>query len=140
MGTINHILDRVIQQATKGYANYQVEPFVLSVEHENEQTIVRPAILTEINPVKQDNHKQVSAGVDLGNDKLVLTSKDVDLPITATLSLESHNNLFAATRAEYMMMTFNKYQVFENYLKVRVRNYGVFVPFQIEFLRITPSN
>ena len=104
----------------------------------NEKQVSRPEILSEVYPVGSFNFSEVSKTIELNNDILVLTSNDIDIPINATLSLESLENLFNITKAEYTIINFYKYQTFSYYLKIRLKNYGSYVPFQLEFLRVIP--
>ena len=133
-----NIINRLIGQAAKGYTDYKVEPIVIQVE-KDEVKVTRPAILSEVAELPSWDFNKVGKTLELGNDILILTSPDVDIPITATLSLESQDNLFKTTRPEYLNTHYNKHQMFKGFLKAELKNYGGFVPFQLEFLRITPT-
>jgi hypothetical protein len=133
----NDILQTIIRQSAKGYNSWQIEPMWIAIEN-NEKEINRPELLPEIAPVGSHTFREVSKTIELNNDILILTNAELDIPISATLCLESHDNLFTITKAEYTVLSFHKYQSFSNYLKITLKNYGNYVPFQLEFLRIKP--
>lgn len=133
------IINYIINQQTKAYTGFDVEPLSVQVEI-NELSVIHPVILQETHELQEVNYMEVSTSLNLGNSLLVLTQNDVDIPITAVLTLESAGNVFSVTRAEYLSMNHNKNQVFENFLKVSLKNYGEFIPFQLEFLKIIPHS
>lgn len=133
----NDILQTIIRQSVKGYHGWRIEPVWVSVEN-NEKEINRPEILPEAGQVGSHIFREVTKTIILNNDVLILTNKELDVPINATLTLESHDNLFTITKAEYQVITFYKYQAFTNYLKISLKEYGNYVPFQLEFLRVKP--
>lgn len=132
------ILQTIIQQSAKGYGAWQVEPMWVAVEKEEKQ-VDRPELLPGVAQVGSHIYREVSKTIELDNDILVLTSDELDIPINATLILESHDNLFTITKAEYACTSFHKYQAFSNYLKITLKDYGNYVPFQLEFLRVKPN-
>jgi hypothetical protein len=132
------ILNHLVNQATRNFKGYTVAPYWLSVG-ENPVQVLRPEILPEIGAVGPWDYLDNAAHIDLGNETLILTSNELDIPITATITLESLDNIFKATKTEYAAMKFNKNQVFTGFLKISVRNYGSYVPFNLEFLKITPK-
>ena len=134
----NDILQTIIRQSVGGYHSWQLEPMWISVE-KNEKQVNRPELLPEIAQVGSLVHLEVNKTIELNNDILILTNADLDIPINATLVLESHDNLFTITKAEYASVCFHKYQAFSNYLKIALKDYGNYVPFQLEFLRIKPQ-
>jgi hypothetical protein len=132
------ILQKIIHQNVRYFGNYQIEPLWITVE-ENERQVSRNAILTEVSQVGSLIYREVNKNINLNNDILILTNKEIDIPINATLTLESHDNLFSITKAEYAIINYHKYQVFSNNLKIALKDYGDYVPFQLEFLRIIPT-
>ncbi len=134
----NDILQTIIHQSVKGYTSWQVGPVWVSVEN-NEREINRPEILPEVAQAGPHHYREVSKTLTLGNDILILTSKEPDIPLSATLTLESHDNLFTITRAEYAIITYYRFQPFSRYLKIHLKDYGNYVPFHLEFLKITPG-
>lgn len=136
--TSQDILTRIIEQSTQRYRSWRIEPLWLPVEN-NERQVSRNEILPQVTQVGSYNFKEVNKTINLDNDILVLTSQDIDIPISATLTLESHDNLFAITRAEYSVTGYFRFQVFSGYLKISLRGYGNYVPFRLEFLRIVPT-
>lgn len=134
----NDILQTIIHQAAKSFPSWQIEPMWISVDN-NEREVNRPELLPEIAQVGSHIYREVTKKLELNNDILILTNKELDIPINATLTLESHDNLFTITKAEFEVITFHKYQAFSNYLKISLKEYGNYVPFQLEFLRIKPS-
>jgi hypothetical protein len=138
MNFSHDILNRIIHQSVNRYKNWQVEPLWISVDN-NEDQVSRNEILPEVAQVGSHIYREASKQLILNNDILILTSQEIDIPINSTLCLESHDNLFTITKAEYSVITYHKYQVFSNYLKISLKDYGDFVPFQLEFLRIIPS-
>ena len=137
MDTSTDILNKIISQHTARYKDWQAIPLWISVE-KNERQVTRSVLLPEVSQVGTQSYLEVSHGMILNNDILILTSPEIDIPISATLVLESYDNLFIITRAEYSIINYHKYQVFSNYLKIVLRDYGTYVPFQLEFLKITP--
>lgn len=134
----NDILQTIIRQSVKGYKDWLIEPICISVEN-NEKEINRPEILTEVAPVGSHIYREVNKTVNLNNDILVLTNKELDIPVNATLTLESHDNLYTVTKAGFAVIAYHKFRVFSGYLKIHLKDYGNYVPFQLEFLRIRPS-
>jgi len=132
------ILNKIINQNVHYFGNYQIEPLWITIEN-NERQISRNGILSEVAQVGSHIYREVSKNINLNNDILILTSQEIDIPINATLTLESHDNLFTITKAEYSIINYHKYQVFSNYLKIALKDYGDYVPFQLEFLRIIPT-
>ena len=132
------ILQKIIEQNTFKYKGFQVEPLWLTVK-DNTYQVSRPEILSEVKGIGSLNYSEVSETILIGNDLLILTSLDVDIPINATLTLESLNNLFTITKAEYAIINYFRYQVFSSYLKINLKNFSSYVPFQLEFLRIIPT-
>ena len=132
------ILQKIIEQHTFKYKGFQVEPLWLTIK-DNSQQISRPEILAEVKNVGSLNYSEVSETIPIGNDLLILTSSDIDIPINATLTLESLNNFFTITKAEYAIINYFRYQVFSSYLKISLKNFSSYVPFQLEFLRIIPT-
>jgi hypothetical protein len=132
------ILQSIIRQAAKAYHTWQIEPLWVAVE-KNEQEVNCPEILAEISLVGSQHYLQVSKTIELDNYILILTSQELDIPINATLTLESHDNLFTITKAEYAVIAYHKYQVFSNYLKISLKDYGNYVPFHLEFLKVRPG-
>ena len=132
------ILNHLVNQATRDFKGYTVTPYWLSVE-ENPVQVVRPGILPEIEAVNSWDFIDNAGFIELNNEALILTSDELDIPITATITIESLDNIFKATKSEYGAMKFNKNQVFSGFLKISVRNYGSYVPFNLEFLKITPK-
>ncbi len=132
------ILQRIIKQYTVHYKSFQVEPLWITLR-DNTHQVSRPEILSGVAGVGSLNYQEVSDIIWLGNDLLVLTSNEIDIPINSTLTLESLNNLFIITRAEYAIINYYKYQVFSNYIKISLKNFSSYVPFQLEFLRIIPT-
>lgn len=137
-GIDGDILMRLVRQTVQGFKGYTFEPYWISVE-ENLVAVNRPEILTEISSTGGWNFTENQVQIDLGNNILVLTNSELDILDTATLVLESLGNLFKATKAEHAAMSFNKYQIFTGHLKISVRNFGAYVPFNLEFIRITPT-
>jgi hypothetical protein len=138
MNTGQDILTRIIDQAISQYKSWRIEPLWLSVEN-NERQVTRNEILPQVAQAGPHIYSEVSKTIQLDNNVLLLTSRDIDIPISATLTLESHDNLFTITRAEYCVTEYYKYQVFSNYLKISLKDYGNYVPFRLEFLRIVPT-
>jgi len=138
MTVSNDILQTIIRQSVRGYHSWQIEPVWISVE-KNEKQVNRSELLSEVAQVGSLVHLEVNKTIELNNDILILTNADLDIPINATLVLESHDNLFTITKAEYVSVCFHKYQSFSNYLKITLKDYGNYVPFQLEFLRIKPQ-
>lgn len=134
----NDILQTIIRQSARGFFAWQIEPMWVSVEN-NEKEINRPELLPEIAQVGSHIHREVNKIIELDNDILILTNNELDIPINTTLILESHDNLFTITKAEFACVSFHKYQSFSNYLKITLKDYGNYVPFQLEFLRVKPS-
>lgn len=134
----NDILQTIIKQSVKGYSDWQVEPLWISIGN-NEKEINRPEILPEIEHVGSHMYREVSKTINLNNDILILTNKELDIPLNATLTLESHDNLFTITKAEFEVITFHKFQTFVKYLKIHLKDYGNYIPFQLEFLRVSPK-
>ena len=132
------ILNKIINQNVRHFGNYQIEPLWISIEN-NEKQVSRNVILPEVSQVGSHIYREVNKNINLNNDILILTSNEIDIPINATLTLESHDNLFTITKAEYSIINYHKYQVFSNYLKISLKDYGDYVPFQLEFLRIIPT-
>lgn len=132
------ILQTIINQAVKGFNSWQVEPMWITIDN-NEREINRPEILPEVAQVGSHIYRVVTKTINLNNDILILTNKELDIPINATLTLESHDNLYSITKAEYAVITYHKYQAFSNYLKIHLKDYGNYVPFQLEFLRVIPT-
>jgi hypothetical protein len=137
-GIDGDLLMRLVKQSVQGFKGYTFEPYWISVE-ENLVAVNRPEILTQISSAGAWDFMENQVKIDLGNNILVLTNNELDIPDTAALVLESLGNLFKSTRAEHASMSFNKYQVFTNYLKIGVRNFGAYVPFNLEFIRIIPT-
>ena len=132
------ILQRIIRQSVKGFKSWQIEPMWISIDN-NEREINRSELLPQVVQVGSHIYREVTKNINLNNDILILTNMELDIPINATLTLESHDNLFTITKAEYTVITFHKYQTFSNYLKIHLKDYGNYVPFQLEFLRIIPT-
>lgn len=132
------ILQAIIHQNVKGYKSWQVEPVCVSIEN-NEKQIEHPEILSELGQAGAESYREVCKTINLNNDIWILTSNELDIPISATLTLESLHNLFAITKAEFSIVKYYKYQVFSNFLKISLKDYGSYVPFQLEFLRIIPT-
>ncbi len=134
----NDILQNIIRQSVKGYSDWQIEPIWISIEN-NEKEINRIEILPEIGQVGSQMYREVSKTINLNNDILILTNKELDIPLNATLTLESHGNLFTITKAEFEVITFHKFQTFSRYLKIHLKDYGNYIPFQLKFLRVSPK-
>lgn len=132
------ILNKIINQNVCHFGKYQIEPLWITIEN-NEKQISRNVILPEVSQVESHIYREVNKNISLNNDLLILTNNEIDIPINATLTLESHDNLFTITKAEYSIINYHKNQVFSNYLKISLKDYGDYVPFQLEFLRITPT-
>ena len=132
------ILQSIIEQNTNKYKGFQLDPLWITVK-DNTHQVLRPEILTEVSGVGSLNYQEVSDTIWLGNDLLILTGNEIDIPINSTLTLESLNNLFIITKAEYTIINYYKYQVFSNYIKISLKDFGSYVPFQLEFLRIIPT-
>ena len=75
----NDILESIIRQSVKGYNDWQVEPIWISVEN-NEREINRPEILPEVAQVGSHIYREVWKTIDLNNDILILTNKELTCP------------------------------------------------------------
>lgn len=134
----NDILQTIIRQSVRGYNDWKIESLWISVGH-NEKEVKRPEILPEIGGIGSHIYREITKIIILNNDVLILTNRELDIPINATLTLESHDNLFTITKAEFQVITFHRFQAFSNYLKISLKEYGNYVPFQLEFLRVKPT-
>jgi hypothetical protein len=77
----------------------------------------------------------------LDNSIYFLINEKLDMPVTAKLILSSPDAFFSTSQTEYDTLKAHKNQSFRNNLKVETKNYGTeFVPFSLEFLKITPIN
>ncbi len=76
--------------------------------------------------------------MQLGNDVLFLVSSELDLQDWVKLILSSDNNLLTTSKQEYDKWENYKYQAFSGTLKVEVKNFAVFTPFELEFVRVIP--
>lgn len=131
------ILEQLIRQAMSGYESFRIFPYSISVE-KNSVLKNCPAILSEINQVQEINREENRLALRLGNDKLVLANRELDIPVTATLALESLSNFFTTTRPRFSTLGYSRYQVFDSYLEARLYGYGDFIPFHLEFIRVSP--
>ena len=134
----NDILQTIIRQSVKAYSDWQIEPLWISIEN-NEKEVNRPEILPEVEQVGSHIYREVSKTINLNNDVLILTNKELDIPLNATLILESQDNLYTITKAEFSVITYHKFQTFSGFLKIHLKDYGNYVPFQLEFLRVSPK-
>ena len=137
MEQIIEILNKIIHQNIERFKGYRLEPVWITIRNNPEQ-ISRPEILSEVSQVGSLNYQEVSENIRLNNEIWILTSSEIDIPINATLTIESLDNLFIITKAEYTIINYYKYQAFSNYLKISLKDYGTYVPFQLEFLRVIP--
>jgi hypothetical protein len=72
------------------------------------------------------------------NDFLFLISKTIDIPVYSLLCMASVDNFYALTKKTYENQNYSFLQSFRGKVKIQVRNIAPFVPFTIDFLRITP--
>lgn len=133
----SNILQAVMEQSAKGFCNYQIEPILIEVL-KDEQQVSFPEILPQIEAVGAWNFIESNQVIKLDNDILILTSDAIDIPLTATLTLESFDNLFTTGRTAYQNLSYSKHQIFSDFLKISLKNYDEFIPFYLEFLRVTP--
>jgi hypothetical protein len=113
---MNDVLIKLIEQAVARVEgkSYRLEPYVLKVD----------SALVKIN---------------FDNDLMVLVSKDIDAPITATVEFKSEDNIFITTKTEFSKFNFYQNQVFSKFIDVKTTNYGVnFTSYNLEFLRVIP--
>jgi hypothetical protein len=91
--------------------------------------------------INQGATSSIYGKIDFKNDTLVLISKEIDLPVYCTLVLAGSNNNFMTSKTAFANLQAIKYQFFTDHLKLTINNVGVgsFVPFNLEFLRITPK-
>lgn len=76
---------------------------------------------------------------DFFNEIYLLANDNIDQPLSAKVVIESSDNLAEFTPASMGTTNFAKYQFFNDYIQVTTTNYGAdFVPFTLEFIRLTP--
>lgn len=73
------------------------------------------------------------------NSFMVLLGEVIDIPFTARLTIESEDNIFITSKADYSRLEYRRMQSFSGYMTIKIENYGaVFEPFSLEFLKIDP--
>ncbi len=104
----------IIEQIKARYNNCTIEPFLIEV-------------------------KDSKFNINTKNDVLILANKKLDIPITARLIINSDDNVLITSKAEYDEWQDYKNQRFTKNINIELQNYGTtFIPFQLEFMRITP--
>lgn len=80
--------------------------------------------------------------IDMGTDNsfMFLVGKTLDIPLFSRITIESDDNIFNVSPAEYETLEYRRMQRFSGYLGIKVENYGdVFEPFSLEFLKVSPK-
>ncbi len=74
------------------------------------------------------------------NSVYILDNEQLDLPVTAMLSLYSDCNILTTSKEEFEFFSKYKIEKFRSYLGVIVSNFGnvQMTPFKLKFLKITP--
>ncbi len=73
------------------------------------------------------------------NSVYIIDNEQIDIPLTARLSLFSDCNYLTTSKEEFEYFSKYKIEKFRTYLGVIVENYGAaFIPFKLKFLKITP--
>ncbi|PLX10316.1 MAG: hypothetical protein C0594_05120 [Marinilabiliales bacterium] len=109
-------LDILIRQKMKdlGFDQFRIDPFMVVVDKD-------------------------SKTLKLGNSYLFLCNKNLDIPITALLELQSEENIYVTSKADFENQNSYRYQCFSQWLKITIENYGItYIPFQLEFIKVTP--
>jgi len=76
----------------------------------------------------------------LGQNTIVLVNRDLDIPQTAQLIIDSGNNKLETSKQEYEKNRYSGYQFFDDRITITTSNYGLlFTPYQLEFIRISPN-
>ncbi len=81
--------------------------------------------------------KEPQVYIQLGKGLFFLINEHLDLPTTATLLIQSQNNILTATKDTYN----NNFTLrpFRGYLNIKTINYGnSFTPFTLTFLKVMP--
>lgn len=79
--------------------------------------------------------------VNLETSLYFLMSKSINVPVVARLVIQSPDNLFASSQADFGQLELQELQSFRNNMKITLTNYGAqFIPYTLEFLKITPKN
>ena len=79
--------------------------------------------------------------IKLGQDTVVLVSPTIDIPYTAQLIIEGGNNKLETSKEDYEKLAYAGYQFFQDQINITTSNYGEnFVPYRLEFIRISPSD
>ncbi len=67
-----------------------------------------------------------------------LASKNLDIPISASLYLGSENNFFSSSKTDWEYDNELRLEHFRDYLHVRTENSPVSFEFKLKFLKVTP--
>lgn len=80
-----------------------------------------------------------SKKIRLDGDIFFLSSTQLDVPLTARVKFNSPDNYLCLSKTQLNSMNLNSLQSFRDYLEIKTENYGTsLVPYQVEFLRVTP--
>ncbi len=97
-----------------GFEKYHAEPFLIPLDQPEKDIVLK-------------------------NDFLFLNNYLLDIPVTATLQLQSSDNLFITSKIDYETLMDYRYQCFSEQLNITLENYGLsFIPFRLEFIKVTP--
>jgi len=68
-----------------------------------------------------------------------LVSEKLSVPVASRIIIESPDNIFSSSQMDFEQLNTTRLQSFRNNLSIKLENYGTFVPYTLEFLKVTPT-